>query len=150
MSSPHATGNGGRTGTGIPVAAATPKAKMSKRQKAKISRGIQYGLLVVIAAVIAVVADWPTLIDTFGRVDIAADMFPDVITKALKNTVVFTGLGFILGLVIAIVLALMRLSSPSSTSSSSAACPPSSSSSSWASAFRWPSPDSSFPSSWSS
>src|SRR5699024_10385541 len=36
---------------------------------------------------------------------------PDVITKALKNTVVFTGLGFILGLVIAIVLALMRLSS---------------------------------------
>src|SRR5699024_4191191 len=83
MSSPHATGNGGRTGTGIPVAAATPKAKMSKRQKAKISRGIQYGLLVVIAAVIAVVADWSTLIDTFGRVDIAADMFPDVITKAL-------------------------------------------------------------------
>src|SRR5699024_10198215 len=110
MSSPHATGNGRRTGPGIPVAA-TPKAKMSKRQKAKISRGIQYGLLVVIAAVIAVVADWPTLIDTFGRVDIAADMFPDVITKALKNTVVFTGLGFILGLVIAIVLALMRLSS---------------------------------------
>src|SRR5699024_6038507 len=111
MSSPHATGDGGRTGTGIPVASATPKAKMSKRQKAKISRGIQYGVLIVIAAVIAVVADWPTLIDTFGRVDIAADMFPDVITKALKNTVVFTGLGFILGLVIAIVLALMRLSS---------------------------------------
>ncbi|MGC2941349.1 amino acid ABC transporter permease [Brevibacterium sp. FAM 24638] len=84
---------------------------MSKRQKAKISRGIQYGILVVIAVVIAVVADWPTLIDTFGRVDIAAGMFPDVITKALKNTVVFTGLGFVLGLAIAIVLALMRLSS---------------------------------------
>ena len=111
MSSPHATGKGDRPGSSTPVATATPKAKMSKRQKAKISRGIQYGILVIIAAVIAIVADWPTLIDTFGRVDIAIGMFPDVITKALKNTVVFTGLGFVLGLAIAIVLALMRLSS---------------------------------------
>lgn len=76
MSSHHVTGDGDRTGTDIPVATATPKAKMSKRQKAKISRGIQYGILIVIAAVIAVVADWPTLIDTFGRVDIAIGMFP--------------------------------------------------------------------------
>ena len=111
MSSPHATGKGDRPGSSTPVATATPKAKMSKRQKAKISRGIQYGILVIIAAVIAIVADWPTLIDTLGRVDIAIGMFPDVITKALKNTVVFTGLGFVLGLAIAIVLALMRLSS---------------------------------------
>ena len=111
MSSPHATGKGDRPGSSTPVATTTPKAKMSKRQKAKISRGIQYGILVIIAAVIAIVADWPTLIDTFGRVDIAIGMFPDVITKALKNTVVFTGLGFVLGLAIAIVLALMRLSS---------------------------------------
>ena len=111
MSTHHARGDGGRTGTGIPVATATPKAKMSKRQKARISRGIQYGILIVIAGLIAIVADWPTLFDTFGRIDIAVGMFPDVITKALKNTVVFTGLGFVLGLAIAIVLALMRLSS---------------------------------------
>ncbi|WP_113905324.1 MULTISPECIES: amino acid ABC transporter permease [Brevibacterium] len=84
---------------------------MSRRQKAKISRGIQYGLLVVIAVVVALMADWPTLIDTFGRVDIAVGMFPEVVTQALKNTVIFTLLGFVLGLAIAIVLALMRLSS---------------------------------------
>ncbi|WP_309131930.1 amino acid ABC transporter permease [Brevibacterium sp.] len=84
---------------------------MSRRQKAKISRGIQYGLLIVIAVVVALMADWPTLIGTFGRVDIAAAMFPEVVTQALKNTVVFTLLGFALGLAIAIVLALMRLSS---------------------------------------
>ena len=111
MSVPTASEDGRQTGPAVPTATATPKAKMSKRQKAKISRGIQYGILVIIAAVIAIVADWPTLIDTFGRVDIAIGMFPDVITKALKNTVVFTGLGFVLGLAIAIVLALMRLSS---------------------------------------
>ncbi|WP_092108804.1 MULTISPECIES: amino acid ABC transporter permease [Brevibacterium] len=84
---------------------------MSRRQKAKLSRGIQYGILIVIAVVIAFVADWPTLVDTFGRLDVAIGMFPDVITKALKNTIVFTFLGFVLGLAMAIILALMRLSS---------------------------------------
>lgn len=112
MSTPRPTTTGDPGGpSGTPQAVATPKAKMSRRQKAKISRGIQYGLLVVIAVVVALMADWPTLIDTFGRVDIAVGMFPEVITQALKNTVIFTLLGFVLGLAIAIVLALMRLSS---------------------------------------
>ena len=111
MSTSPATQSEDPTGPSDSVATSTPKAKLSKRKKAKISRGIQYELLVIIAVVIAITADWPTLIDTFGRVDVAVAMFPDVITKALKNTVVFTALGFILGLAIAIVLALMRLSS---------------------------------------
>lgn len=111
MSTSPATQSEDPTGPSDSVATSTPKAKLSKRKKAKISRGIQYALLVIIAAVIAITADWPTLIDTFGRVDVAVAMFPDVITKALKNTVVFTALGFILGLAIAIFLALMRLSS---------------------------------------
>ncbi len=111
MSVPTASEDGRQTGPAVPTATATPKAKMSKRQKAKLSRGIQYAILVVIAIIVALVADWPTLIDTFGRFDIAADMFPEVITGALKNTVVFTVLGFALGLAIALVVALMRLSS---------------------------------------
>lgn len=111
MSPAPATTNRGPTGPGTPSAASVPKKKMSKRKKEKLSRGIQYGILAVIVVIIAVVADWPTLIDTFGRLDVAVGMFPDVITKALKNTIVFTFLGFVLGLAIAIVLALMRLSS---------------------------------------
>lgn len=107
MSTSPTTGSRGPTGPARPA----PKAKMSKRKKAKISRGIQYGILLVIVIAIIAVADWPTLIDTFGRVDIAVSMFPEVITKALKNTVIFTALGFVLGLIVAIVLALMRLSS---------------------------------------
>ncbi|GAA1537923.1 amino acid ABC transporter membrane protein, PAAT family [Brevibacterium sandarakinum] len=107
MSPTPATEDRGPTGS----AASFPKKKMSRRQKAKLSRGIQYGILIVIAVVIAFVADWPTLVDTFGRLDVAIGMFPDVITKALKNTIVFTFLGFVLGLAMAIILALMRLSS---------------------------------------
>lgn len=111
MSVPSASEDGRPTGPAVPVATTTPKAKMSKRQKAKLSRGIQYAILVVIAILIVIFADWPKLIDTFGRADIATGMFPDVITMALKNTVVYTFLGFALGLVIALVVALMRLSS---------------------------------------
>lgn len=111
MSVPTANEDGRQTGPDVPAATATPKAKMSKRQKAKLSRGIQYAILVVIAILIVIFADWPKLIDSFGRVDIATGMFPDVITMALKNTVVYTFLGFALGLVIALVVALMRLSS---------------------------------------
>lgn len=111
MSTPPPRGNRGPTGSTSHLTTATPKAKMSKRQKAKVSRTVQYAILILIAIGIAFMADWPTLIDTFGRVDLAIGMFPDVITKALKNTVIFTLLGFVLGLIIAIVLALMRLSS---------------------------------------
>ena len=111
MSPTPETVHGGQTGPAVSLATATPKAKMSKRQKAKLSRGIQYAILILIAVVIALVADWPTLIDSFGRVDIAVGMFPEVITGALKNTVIFTALGFVLGLAIALVVALMRLSS---------------------------------------
>ncbi|MEW1989118.1 amino acid ABC transporter permease [Brevibacterium casei] len=103
-------GNSPSDGEPPATATATPKAKMSKRQKAKLSRGIQYAILIVIAIVIAFTADWPTLIETFGRVDIAMGMFPQVL-NALKNTIVFTVLGFALGLAIALVVALMRLSS---------------------------------------
>ncbi len=38
-------------------------------------------------------------------------MFPDVITIALKNTIVYTACGFVFGLALGLVLALMRLSS---------------------------------------
>lgn len=107
MSPTPATKDEGPTGS----ASSIRKKKMSKRQKAKLSRSIQYGILIIIAVVIAFVADWRTLVDTFGRLDVAIGMFPDVITKALKNTIVFTFLGFVLGLIIAIILALMRLSS---------------------------------------
>jgi polar amino acid transport system permease protein len=38
-------------------------------------------------------------------------MFPDVITVALKNTMIYTALGFVFGFAWGLVLALMRLSS---------------------------------------
>ena len=60
---------------------------MTPRQRARVSRGIQYAILVVAVVVAALVADWATIRQQFFRLDIFAGMLPDVITVALKNTI---------------------------------------------------------------
>jgi polar amino acid transport system permease protein len=84
---------------------------MSPRKRARVSRMVQYAILVALAVVLAFVADWGTLREVFLDTGIIADMFPDVITTALKNTLIYTVSGFTFGLVLGLVLALMRLSS---------------------------------------
>ena len=51
-----------------------------------------------------------TFLDEFFNWDIARDMFPGVLTEGAKNTLVFTLFGFIGGLALGLVVALMRLS----------------------------------------
>ncbi|MET9735214.1 amino acid ABC transporter permease [Streptomyces sp. NPDC006458] len=86
------------------------KKGLTRRQKQRLSRGTQY--VVFVAAVLAVVlaADWDRLKNQFAQGDIAREMFPDVITTALKNTVLYTLSGFAVGIVLGLVVALMRLS----------------------------------------
>jgi polar amino acid transport system permease protein len=84
---------------------------MSPRKRARVSRGIQYVVLVIIALVVVFAADWGTIQAKFFDLDIARDMFPDVITTALKNTIIYTACGFAFGLTLGLALALMRLSS---------------------------------------
>ena len=83
---------------------------MSKRKRAKVIRWVQYGILVAVILVLALVADWGEIRANFFNLEVAGDMLPDVITVALVNTVIYTGLGFGFGLLLAVVLALMRLS----------------------------------------
>ncbi|MDX3800714.1 amino acid ABC transporter permease [Streptomyces sp. AK04-3B] len=89
-----------------------PKKKgLTRRQKRRLSQGAQYAVFVAAVIVFAVTADWGRLKNQFAQWDIAKEMFPDVITLALKNTVLYTVSGFLLGLVLGLVIALMRLSS---------------------------------------
>jgi len=87
------------------------KKGLTRRQKRRLSRGAQYVVFVAAVIVFAVTADWDRLQNQFAQWDIAKEMFPDVITLALKNTVLYTLSGFALGLVLGLVIALMRLSS---------------------------------------
>ncbi|GAB2764357.1 amino acid ABC transporter permease [Amycolatopsis magusensis] len=84
---------------------------MSKRKRRQTIQLVQYALLVLVIAVLALVADWATIQRAFFNLDAASQQFPGIITTALKNTIIYTVLGFLLGLALGLVLALMKLSS---------------------------------------
>ncbi|HST49582.1 amino acid ABC transporter permease [Jatrophihabitans sp.] len=92
-------------------AAGVRRPRLTRRQRRRISLGIQYTVFVAVVATLAALADWHTLRQNFARGEIAREMFPDVLTVALKNTVIYTLTGFAAGLVLGVLIALMRLSS---------------------------------------
>jgi polar amino acid transport system permease protein len=97
--------------TGNDVQLAPRKKGLTRRQKRNLSRGVQYAVFVAAVAAFAAAADWGRLRNQFVQLGIAKQMFPDIITLALKNTVLYTLSGFVVGLVLGMVIALMRLSS---------------------------------------
>ncbi len=84
---------------------------MSKRKRARLIRGVQYAIGVIVVVIAAFAADWGQIQRAFFDFDVATKMFPKVITIGLLNTVIYTALGFGFGLALGLVLALMRLSS---------------------------------------
>jgi polar amino acid transport system permease protein len=104
------------TSTSSPTAAAAStagvrRARLTRRQRRRLSLGVQYTVFVAVLVVLALLADWHTLRQNFARGEIAREMFPDVLTVALRNTAIYTLSGFAAGLVLGVLLALMRLSS---------------------------------------
>ncbi|MFJ9541774.1 amino acid ABC transporter permease [Streptomyces sp. NPDC101225] len=87
------------------------KKGLTRRQRRSLSRGAQYVVFVAAVIAFAVSADWGRLKNQFAQGGIARQMFPDVITLALKNTVLYTLSGFVVGLALGMLIALMRLSS---------------------------------------
>ena len=85
--------------------------KLKPRQRVLVYQLMMYGLAAVVVLVVVTQADWPKIQKNFFNTEIAADMFPEVITSAVKNTALYTALSFVLGMVLALALALMRLSS---------------------------------------
>ncbi len=70
-----------------------------------------YGIIVVVVIVAVLFADWDAIGRNFFNVEIMRDMFPEVITNAAVNTLVYTSGAFTFGFILALLLALMRLSS---------------------------------------
>lgn len=68
-----------------------------------------FGLLVVVVAVI--LGDWERIGFNFFNLEVMGEMLPEVITIAARNTILYTVMSFAIGLVGALALALMKLSS---------------------------------------
>jgi polar amino acid transport system permease protein len=83
---------------------------LSKRKKAMYMRYFMYIISIAILIVVILFIDWGRLGNAMFRWSIVKDQFPNILTKAAKNTVVFTVLGFTGGMSFGLLFALMRLS----------------------------------------
>ncbi|MBG0817463.1 amino acid ABC transporter permease [Planomonospora sp. ID82291] len=100
------------TMTGPPApSGSSAGAGLSPRQRRNISRGVQYAVFVVLAALVVSLADWAAIREHFLDMKVAENLFPEIFTIALKNTVIYTVSGYVLGFFLGLVVALMRLSS---------------------------------------
>ncbi|MGN6693252.1 MAG: amino acid ABC transporter permease [Aquihabitans sp.] len=83
----------------------------AKQRRSRNGRIAAYTIGALILLVIVFTADWQRIGDKYFNGEIARDMFPDVITIAAKNTVVYTVFSFAGGVVLGLSMALLRLSS---------------------------------------
>jgi polar amino acid transport system permease protein len=83
---------------------------LSRRQRTRLVHLVTSAVPLVVLIVVIFAADWEAIQQAFFQPDIAADLFPRIITVGVKNTLIYTTLAFVGGLLIALPIALMRLS----------------------------------------
>ena len=83
----------------------------SKRNRSRNLRFAAYALGLTAVVLIGLYADWEKIADSYFDVERAKALFPDIITIAAKNTIVYTVFAFIGGVILGTSAALLRLSS---------------------------------------
>ena len=84
---------------------------LSRRQRSRLIHFATTAVPLAVLLVVVLVADWAAIQQAFFQPDIAADLFPRIVTVGVKNTLIYTTLAFIGGLMIGLPIALLRLSS---------------------------------------
>jgi polar amino acid transport system permease protein len=92
-------------------AAAPVRSGLSRRQRARLTRGGQYAVGVVVVLFLLLKTDWAQFNQAFLRLDIFSIMWPNVVLTGMKNTLIYTALAFVFGLVVGLLIAMMKLSS---------------------------------------
>jgi polar amino acid transport system permease protein len=75
----------------------------------RIGRVSTYVVFVALLAVAVALADWQAIAFNFLQPDVAAKLWPGIL-RATANTLSYTAISFILGLALAVVFALMKMS----------------------------------------
>lgn len=83
---------------------------MRRTQKRKLTNLILYAVLASVVLVIALGADWEAIKTNFFDGETWKSLWPDIVTVAAKNTIIYTAIAFSGGLSLAVFLALMKLS----------------------------------------
>ena len=96
------------------VAAPTPvpegrRPRLRPTTRARLIRGALYVVFAAVIAAIAFVADWQAIRTNYFDAQVWKSLFPEIITTAAKNTVIYTLYSFVLAFALAIIVALMKL-----------------------------------------
>ncbi|CAA9351676.1 MAG: ABC transporter, permease protein (cluster 3, basic aa/glutamine/opines) [uncultured Nocardioidaceae bacterium] len=83
---------------------------MKRSTKQRLVQGVLYGVLVIIVVVLALLADWQAVRENFFDAEVARGLWPEIVTVGARNTILYTVIAFVGGLLLAVVLALMKLS----------------------------------------
>lgn len=83
---------------------------MKRSTRRRLRHGALYALLLGAVATLVWIADWSAIRSNFFDREIFEKIWPDVVLEGARNTVVYTAIAFSVGLVLAFVLALMKLS----------------------------------------
>lgn len=83
---------------------------LRRQQRERLGRAAAIILPVAVVAFVVSAADWGRIQRAFFQPDIAADLFPRIVTVGVKNTLLITAIAFAGGLVLGLALALMRMS----------------------------------------
>jgi len=75
----------------------------------RITRLTTYAVFVAIVVVVALTANWHSLAQNFADLDVARKLWPRILLTA-GNTIWYTVVCFVLGLLLAVVFALMKMS----------------------------------------
>lgn len=88
-----------------------PPRRLSPRRRAQRWRFVQYGILALAVLLAILFVDGRQVTQAFLRPDLVTKALAGGLGRALLNTIVYTAGGFVLGLFLGTVLALMKLSS---------------------------------------
>jgi len=83
---------------------------VKRTTRRRLTRGFFYALLVGAVVFLVLVADWQAIKTNYFDMTVWAEMWPEVLTLGIKNTLKLTAMSFAGGLALGLVLALMRLS----------------------------------------
>jgi polar amino acid transport system permease protein len=83
---------------------------VKRSTRAKVNRGALYAVLLLALVLFVLLADWSAIKENFFDTEILKSLWPEIVTVAAKNTIVYTLMAFAGGLVFALLLALMKLS----------------------------------------
>ena len=83
---------------------------MRRTTRTKVNRVVLYVVLVLIVLSLGAIADWSAIKENFFDTTVIRSLFPEIVTVAAKNTIIYTAIAFVGGLVFALLLALMKLS----------------------------------------